>query len=130
MNEILPKMGIARSAPTAVVFEADQFGGLGLTHLPALQGHPILQYLRGHLRCGDTTGHLMQTLLEYTQLECCGNPLAQEYDKYSALLINTKWITEVWENLHTCKATVKVNGLWQPEVNRQYDTVIMEALVT
>jgi hypothetical protein len=80
VNVILPKMGITRSAPRAVIFGTAQFGGLGLTHLTAMQGHTRLQYLLGHLRCGDATGRLMQMLLEYTQLECgCnGNPLAQD----------------------------------------------------
>jgi hypothetical protein len=31
--------------------------------------------------------------------------------RYSALLMNTNWITEVWEHLYTCKATVDVDGL-------------------
>jgi hypothetical protein len=63
VNVILPKMGIAQSAPRAVVFGKSQCGGLGLTHLAALQGHTRLQYLLGHLRCGDATGSLMQMLL-------------------------------------------------------------------
>jgi hypothetical protein len=69
--------------------------------------------------------------LEYTQLECgCrGNSLTQDYNNYSALLINTNWTMEVWEHLHKCKATVEVDGLWQPEVNREQDTVIMETLI-
>jgi hypothetical protein len=106
VNEILPNMGIVRTAPRAVFFGTAQYGGLGLTHLAVLQGHTRLQYLLGRLRCGDATGRLMQMLLEYTQLECgCrGNPLAQDYKNYSALLINTNWITEVWEHLQTCKA--------------------------
>jgi hypothetical protein len=66
VKAILPKMGIARSAPRAVVFGTAQFRGLGLTHLAALQGHTRLQYLLGHLRCGDATGCFMQMLLEYT----------------------------------------------------------------
>jgi hypothetical protein len=70
VNAILPKMGIARSAPRAVIFGTTQFGGMGLTHLAAMQGHTRLQYILGHLRCGDARGRLMQMLLEYTQLEC------------------------------------------------------------
>jgi hypothetical protein len=89
VKAILPKMGIARSAPRTVVFGTAQFGGMGLTHLAALQVHTRLQYLLGHLRCGDAMGCLMKMLLEYTQLECgCrGNPLAQDCNNYSALLI-------------------------------------------
>jgi hypothetical protein len=87
VNTILPKMGIARSEPRKVVFGTKQYGGLGLTQLAALQGNNRLQYLLGHLRCGDTTGELMKMLLEYTQLECgCrGNPLQQDYKNYEGL---------------------------------------------
>jgi hypothetical protein len=132
VNAILPRMGIARSAPRSVAFGTAQFGGLGLTHLAALQGHIRLQYLLGHLRFGDATGRIMQMLLEYTQLECgCrGNPLAQDYKNYSALLINTNWITEVWEHLKTCKAKKEIDGLWQPTENRVQDIVIMESLIS
>jgi hypothetical protein len=131
VNAILPKMGIARTSPRAVVFGTAQFGGLGLTHLAALQGHTRLHYLLGHLSCGYATGHLMQMLLEYTQLEyeCCGNPLAQDYTNYSALLINTNWITEVWEHLQTCNPKVEIDGLWQPTEDRIHDIVIMETLI-
>jgi hypothetical protein len=131
MNDILPKMGIARSAPRVIVFGTAQFGGLGLTYLAALQGHTRLKYLLVHLRCGDEMGRLMEIRLEYTQLECgCrGNPLAQNYNNYSPLIISTNWIMEVWEHIHTCKATVEVDGVWQPEANREHDTVMMETLI-
>jgi hypothetical protein len=59
VNAILPKMEIARSAPRKVVFGTKQYGGLGLTHLAALQDNIRLQYLLGPLRFGDTTGELM-----------------------------------------------------------------------
>jgi hypothetical protein len=59
VNAILPKMGIARSAPRSVVFRTAQYGGLGLTHLAALQDHARLQYLLGQLRCDNDTGRLM-----------------------------------------------------------------------
>jgi hypothetical protein len=131
VNAILPKMGIVRSAPRKVVFRTKQYGGLGLSHLAVLKGNRRLQYLLGHLRCGDTTGELMKMLLEYTQLECgCrGNPLQQEYKNYEGLLLNKTWITEVWGHLSTCKATVEINGLWEPKENRKSDLAIMERLV-
>jgi hypothetical protein len=36
----------------------------------------------------------------------------------------------MWEHLHACKAIVEVYGLWQPEANREQDTMIMETLIT
>jgi hypothetical protein len=131
VNAILPKMGISRTAPRSVVFGTAQYRGLGLTHLAALQGHTCLHYLLGHLPCGDATGRLMQMLLEYTQIECgCrGNPLTQDYNNYSALLINTNWIIEVLEHLQTCKAKLEIDGLWKRTENRERDIVIMESLI-
>jgi hypothetical protein len=113
MNAILHTMVVAWSAPMSIVFGMAHIGVLEITYIVALQGHTRLQYILGHLRCGDATEWLMQMLLEYTQLErgCRGNTLAQYYNKYSALIINTNWITEVWEHLHPCKVTVEVEGL-------------------
>jgi hypothetical protein len=70
VNAILRKMGIIRKAHRSVVFGTAQFDGLGLEHLAAYQGHSRLQYLIGHLRCNSTTGNLMRSMLDYTQLEC------------------------------------------------------------
>jgi hypothetical protein len=62
-----------------------KFAGLSLEHLAAYQGHSRLQYLMGHLRCNSTTGKLMRSMLDYTQLECgCTvNVLEQDYGRYS-----------------------------------------------
>jgi hypothetical protein len=76
-------MGISRKAHRSVVFDTAQFGGLGLEHLAAYQGHNRLQYLMGHLRCNSTTGKLMRSMLDYTQLECScsGNVLEENLRK-------------------------------------------------
>jgi hypothetical protein len=97
VNAILPKMGINRKASIAVVFGTAQFGGLGLYHLATLEGHSRLQYLLGHLRCGDHTGQLMRILIEYTQLECgtMEKILEQDYNRFSNCIINKNWITEI-----------------------------------
>jgi hypothetical protein len=88
-NAILPKMGISRKAHRSVVFGTAQFGGLGLEHLAAYQGHNRLQYLMGHLRCNSTTGKLMRSMIDYTQLECgcSGNVLEEDYKRYSRVLL-------------------------------------------
>jgi hypothetical protein len=89
VNAILPKMGTSRKAHRTVVFGTAQFGGLGLDHLAAYQGHSRLQYLTGHLRCNNNTGNLMRSILDYTQLECgcTGNVLERDYGRYSQVLM-------------------------------------------
>jgi hypothetical protein len=130
VNAILPKMGIHRKAHRSVVFGTAQFGGLGLEHLSAYQGHNHLQYLMGHLRCNITTGKLVRSMMDYTQLECgfSGNVLEEDYERYSRVLLTENWITGILEHLHSCKSTLKITAEWKPLPNRKNDVVMMEAL--
>jgi hypothetical protein len=130
INAILPKMGISRKAARAVVLGMAQFGGPGLDHLATLQGHSRLQYLLGHIRCGDHTGQLMRMPIEYTQPECdtMDNILEQDYDRFSNCIINKKWITEIWQHLYSFKATVAVQQKWKPCLGQINDIAIMDCL--
>jgi hypothetical protein len=123
-------MGISRKAHRSVVFGTAQFGGLGLEHLAAYQGHNRLRYLLGHLRCNSTTGKLMRSMLDYTQLECgcSGNVLEEDYERYSRVLLTENLITGIWEHLHSCKSTLKITAEWKPLPNHKNDVVMMEAL--
>jgi hypothetical protein len=123
-------MGISRKVHRSVVFSTAQFCGLSLEHLAAYQGHSRLQYLMGHLRCNSTTGKLMRSMLEYTQLECkcSGNVLEQDYGRYSRVLMTENWITGIWEHLYLCKATLKIIAEWKPLPNRKNVVDMMEAL--
>jgi hypothetical protein len=89
VNAILPKMGISRKAPRGVIFGTAQYVGLGLEHLADYQGHIPLQYPMGHLCFNITTGKLMRSILDYTQLECgcTGNVLEQDYGRYSSVIM-------------------------------------------
>jgi hypothetical protein len=62
-------MGITSKAPRAVVFGTARHGGIGTYHLTAVQSHGQLQYILGHLQCQDTTGQLICTMMEFTQIE-------------------------------------------------------------
>jgi hypothetical protein len=123
-------MGIIRKAHWSVVFGTSQFGRLVLEHLALYQGHNRLQYLMGHLRCNGTTGKLMRSMLDYTQLECgcSGNVLEEDYARYSRVLLTEKWIAGIWEHLHSCKSTLKITVEWKSLPNRKNEVVMMEAL--
>jgi hypothetical protein len=123
-------MGISRKAHRSVVFGTAQFGGLILEHLAAYKGHNRLLYLMGHICCNSTTGNLMRSMLDYTQLECgcSGNILKQDYRRYSRVLMTENWITGIWEHLYSCKSTLKIIVEWKPLRNRKNGVVMMEAL--
>jgi hypothetical protein len=123
-------MGITRKAHRSVVFGTAQLCGLGLEHLAAYQGHKRLKYVMGHLRCNSTTGKLMRSILDFTQLECgcLGNVLEQDYGSYSRVLMTENCITGIWEHLYSCKSTLNIIAEWKPLPNFKNDVVIMEAL--
>jgi hypothetical protein len=39
-----------------------------------------------------------------------------------------KWITGIWEHLHSCKSTLKITVEWEPLPNRKNDVAMMEEL--
>jgi hypothetical protein len=56
------------------------------------------------------------------------NILEQDYDRFSNCIINKKWITEIWQHLHSCKAKVTVQQKWKPRLGRVNDIAIMDCL--
>jgi hypothetical protein len=84
----------------------------------------------GHLHCNSSTGKLMRSMLDYTQLECgcTGNVLEQDYGRYSSVIMTENWITAIWEHLHSCNSTLKITVKWKPQTNHQNDVTVMEAL--
>jgi hypothetical protein len=81
VNSILLQMGINRKAARAVVFVTSHHGGLGLDHFAPFHMYGQLQYLRGSIRCNNTTWQLARMMLKFAKLECgcTANVLEQDY---------------------------------------------------
>jgi hypothetical protein len=128
VNAILPKMGINRNTKGEVVFGTTKYGGLGLTHLLAVQGYGKLQYLLGNLRSDDTSGTLYRILMEFTLLECGMEQeiLSCDFDKYEKNVLTPNWITECWRFLNLCDATIQTIGTWKPLQETKGDVALME----
>jgi hypothetical protein len=123
-------MGIFRNAARKVVFGTTKYCGLGLDHLATIQNCSRLQYHIGHIRSKSITSKLIRQQLYYTQLEivCSAQVLGQDYNRYSQAILCPNWITEIWESLHTCKASVAINSDWIPQPARNGNITIMEEL--
>jgi hypothetical protein len=128
VNGILPKMGINRNTRRELVSGTTRYGGLGLTHLAAVQGYGQLQYLLGHLRSGDTSGTLYRILMKFTQLECGMEQeiLSCDFDKYEKNILTPNWIMECWSFLKLCYAIIQTTGTWKLLRGRKDDVAIME----
>jgi hypothetical protein len=112
------------------VFGTAKYGGLGINHLATIQNYSRLQYLIGHIRSKSITSKLIRQQLDYTQLEsgCSAQVLGQDFTPYSQDIFCPNWITEIWEYLHACKATVGINSEWIPQSAQIGDITIMEEL--
>jgi hypothetical protein len=127
---ILPKMGFVRNAARKVLFGTAKYGGLGLDRLATIQKYSRLQHLIGHIRSKSITSKLIRQQLDYTQLEigCSAQVLGQDFTRYSQAILCPNWITEIWELLHACNATVAINSDWIPQSALIGDITIMEEL--
>jgi hypothetical protein len=90
----------------------------------------MIQYIIGHLRSKILTGKLICNQLEYPQLEveCEKTPLALTYERYKPLIICPKWVTALWEYLHTCQATIDFTPQWASNKSTIHEIIIMTAL--
>jgi hypothetical protein len=124
-------MGIVRNAARKVVFGSVKYYGLGLDHLTTTHNYSRLQYLIGHIRSKSITSKLIRQQLDYTHLEigCSAQVPGQDYNRYSQAILCPNWITEIWESLHACKASVAINSDWIPHPAIIGDITIMEELM-
>jgi hypothetical protein len=131
VNAILPKMGINRKAPRAVVFGTSKYDELELDHLAAVQGFGCLQYLMGNLRCQDSTGKLIQMRVEFTQLECLSlEPMfTLDYEEYMTTILTRNWVTEIWAYLGLCKGKLNISGMRKPAKPWEGDQALVEIAV-
>jgi hypothetical protein len=119
---VLPKMGSVRNAASKVVFGSAKYCGLGLEH-------SRLKYLIGHIRSKSITTKIIRQQLYYTQLEIgCPYQVLVQDKQYSQAILCPNWSTEIWESLHTCKASVAINSDWIQQPARIGDITIMEEL--
>jgi hypothetical protein len=132
INAILPKMGINQNTKREVVFGTTKYGGLGLTHLAAVQGYGQLQCLLRNLRSGDTSGTLYRILMEFTQLECGMEQeiLSCDFDRYEKNILTPNWITGCCRLLKLCDATIQTMGTWKPLRGRKSDVALMEVFAS
>jgi hypothetical protein len=126
------KMGIVRNAAITVVFGSAKYCGSGLDHLATVQNFSRLQYIIGHIRSKNITSKRIRQQIDYTQLEIgfSTQVLGQDYKRYRHAILCSNWITEIWESLHACKASVYIKSEWIPHPERLGDIPIMETLTS
>ena len=121
----LPKMGINRHMPRAVVYGPEHFGGLGIQQLSVEQGLAHVQYTVGSLRARTNDYQAIYILLESFIIisGITGNPLE---NMMPTEYIESPWIETTRIFLHSINAAIIIPDLNTIMPYRINDKGIME----
>ena len=130
MAALLPKMGLNRNMPRAIIYGPTELGGRGLMDLRIEQKVHQWETTIGHLRREDRVGKgLMITLNDHQCYIGSGKPFLQlNPDTYGYGDQNTRW-RYTWKMLWEAKLTTKIYNQWVPKGRNEDDVNIMDVAV-
>ena len=127
---LLPKLGLNRNTPRAVIYGPACRGGRSILDLRLEQPSKHYKTNMGHIRRGDQAGSALLTTLHDTQLESgMENPFytySQESLEY--LTKNTRW-GYMWSFCERYNLDMTVWGMWTPSTRIPNDKVIMTTAI-
>ena len=110
----LPKGGLNRKFPKAVLRGPMLYGGHGDSGLYTRKGHNKIQLLIGHKRNRDEQGDMLRMEVEALQiLAGTEAPIMEESKEFQWIkLVEDTWVKDVKMFLTTIKAGIKIFGQW------------------
>lgn len=124
----LPKLGLNRNFPRAVLYGPTRYGGLAFPNLYLEQGIEHIKWLISIFRYPRQITSLMQIYLRYQQLEAG----ISEYilkSKHPLTYLTTTWVTHTIEFLQLHNIQVDITIAWLPPVQRENDRYIMDLIL-
>ena len=127
LQKILPKLGINRNTPRAVIFGPRDLSGRQLTDLRVEQ--PVKNYTAtlGHLRRQDKVSLLLMATLNDLQVEVGISTAFYNHNPkdYKYITQNTRW-GYTWNMVWEFEMKLEIDGIWTPKQKYQNDRNIME----
>ena len=130
INAYLPKIGLNRHYPRAIVFAPTTLGGLGETSLTLDAGIQKLKLLLGHTRSKDNTDTIIIQEIEFLQLTSGYTTSILSHTTNQNFHIWTKkcWISSIIDFTHHHNISIHLPSLPLPRPQRIQDTAIMETI--
>lgn len=124
----LPRLGLNRNFPRAVIYGPTRFGGLAFPHLYTEQGLLHLKWLIFFARNMRQTSTLFNITLRHTQLEAgIGVSIMKLNPKLSYL--TESWLTHTISFLHQNEISLILTTEWIPPIQREHDLHIMDLML-
>ena len=127
---LLPKLGMNRHTPRAIVYGPATYGGREILDLRILQPVQHIRHNLGHLRRGDNTGKALIITKRDTQLE---SGLPTQFYKWNPSEVNyvtknTRW-NYMWRVIFHYKIDIVFYNEWLPQLKYENDKNIMEVAI-
>ena len=132
INELLPKLGVNRKMPRAVVFAPRHMGGLGITKITYDQIVNHTCIMLKHLCNEDTLGENYERLLKTYQINigCHDNFFRRDPNKYFYKPdISTNTISYLWSKLWEYGITLKIPKLDELRPPHERNRAIMDIIL-
>ena len=127
VNAILPKMGVNRNTPRAVIYGPKSMGGLEIMDLRVEQAAAQWDTTSGHLRRMDRAGKGLHITANDTQIETGSSipfyDLDPELCTYTTE--NTRW-NYLWKTIHSMDLKMNIYDFWTPQQKTASDRNIMD----
>ena len=128
-NAILPKIRMNRNAPGAVVYGPLEMGGMEMLEIYTKQTQLQVPYIMKQLRNDKTVATAMHVLMANTQLRSgLVKPIFDSID-VPVTYMGNYFLMAVRERMAEIGATMWVEDLWVPKLQREGDKLLMERFV-
>ena len=129
---LLPKLGINRHMPRALLHGPQQVAGLGLINLEAEQLAMHVTGMVAQLRKNDRVGQTMHASIDALQLylgieEHFFTQVAVELEHRPSR--RESQLVYIWEELNSIDCSLLSNRFWTPTSKGEHDVAILEAII-
>ena len=130
MRLILPKLGVNRNMPRAVVYGPQLLGGMQLMNLKVEQPTMNITTTISHMRRQDRVAKMLLATLNDVQIEVgiSKSFLNSDPSPFTYITANTRWLY-TWRACYKLKIRVEIWKQWIPSTNYIHDRNIMEVAI-
>jgi hypothetical protein len=127
VNAILPKIGLNRKTPRALVFGPKSLGGLEIMDLRVEQVAAQWETTKGHMRRLDRAGKGLYITAHDLQVQLGTTRPFYELDptKYEYTNTCTRW-QYLWRSMHDLNLKMHIYNFWTPSLKYENDRNIMD----
>ena len=130
LSGIIARSGYNRNTHRAIIFGSTTYGGANFRHLYSIQGAGQVQMFLKYWRTPNTQiGQLLRICVAWFQLSAgVSYPVFEEVN-LSLDYTDSLWLLSMREFLKTVRGSITLQPTYVPELERQHDTFIMDAVI-